>query len=203
VLRDGDEIRQAFANAGWTLKHLHENALRIEGREYDLTSVTAARDDLRASGYVLRDFDDGDPADRWITHGAIRTRTIRREGRVKVSFEVYDFGRASAELRKLLPLVDQGDFLRAIVDALAARGWHVLDDGRSASADWDFSWQVTAEREGDAIAVGVRFCASGGDGKITEFQGTANCHVGALTASVTWRSGAEATALVDSLLSAR
>jgi hypothetical protein len=200
MLRDADEIRRAFANAGWTVDRLG-GGLRIEGRDYDLTTVVATRGDLRAFGEVLRGCEDGDSGDAWMTLHASRTRAVRREGTVKLGFEVYDFGRARAELEQVLPLLNREDFLGAIAGALAARGWTILDDGRSASADWDFSWQIVAARAGDEITVGVLYGGSGGDGTITEVgQGTAWCHLGAAKASVRWRSATEARALIAALV---
>lgn len=197
------ELRDVLARMGWTIAHLTENALRDRERAYDVTRVSAQRLALRATIVVARDCAEGSFVDRFAVAAPSPTVAVRRAGDAKVVVEVCDFERARSEARLLLAHLS-GDFRRRCIDDLAERGWRVIDETGEATFGWDGSWQLRAERPGEAMLVGIVQSAAG-DAECEESivaRGTATATVGGLSLFVTVTSATASNELADALIPA-
>jgi hypothetical protein len=203
MLRDAADLRRAFAQAGWSVLWLKENALTVEGVGYDVTNVRANRENLRAFVEVVRDCAEGGVADqftpppRWPFLPA-----VRRVENAKVTVHVEDFGRAQAELECLLSALTRST--QACASAVSARGWRVVRETSPELTYWDQSWELLAEREGESLRIGLVSSAVGRDEGITESSsssGTAVSKVGGSSAYVTVGCAREASELASALTS--
>jgi hypothetical protein len=203
VLRDAEEIRQALASAGWTVSGLREGTLRDTERVYDVTNVQARRGGLRASVVVLRDCKEGGFVDRFGALSSSPTLAVRRTGDTKVVVDVQDYERACSEAEGLLPVMRQEGIFQSWRNAVAARGWRVVDESSESSFFWDQSWQLRAERPGESLDIGVVLGTLETEETITEStsaSGAAVSRVGEFTAYVTATSARAASELADALV---
>jgi hypothetical protein len=198
VLRTRAEIEAALARAGWTVLWFIENALNVEGRDYDVTRTASVRGGLRSWVSVLRDCEDGDFADRF--EDLTRSKTARRFGTTKVYVEVRDGARACEELEHLDAAIRAGGSFEAAVATVERRGWRINSDETNEDTYDGVVWEIGASRGAEHFRLGFFHHGRDGDGiiRIDDFAQAESSSRGARV-SIEIRSSALADELLDDI----